>query len=84
MPDAAMLPRSVSDLRLAAETSVIVELANKLIALLKRRDPLSERVHLSKWQAAAYAAHAAGGTLANRALARFAILKSTGMMPHER
>jgi squalene synthase HpnC len=84
MPDAAMLPRSVSDLRLAAETSVIVELARKLINLLKTRDPLSERVHLSKWQAATLAGRAAAGTLANRAFARFAISKSTGMMPHER
>jgi hydroxysqualene synthase len=84
IPDAAMLPRRVADLRLAAETSVIVELARKLIGLLKTRDPLSERVHLSKWQAGAYAASAAGATLVNRAVARFAILKSTGMMPHER
>jgi hypothetical protein len=79
-----MLPRSVSNLRLAAETSVIVELARRLIDLLKTRDPLSQRVHLSKWQSASFAAYAAGGALANRALARFAILKSTGMMPHER
>jgi hydroxysqualene synthase len=84
MPDAAMLPRSVSDLRLATETSVIVELARKLINLLKTRDPLSERVHLSKWQAATLAAQATAGTLANRALTRFAFSKSTGMMPHER
>jgi hydroxysqualene synthase len=84
MPDAAMLPRSVSDLRLAAETSVIVELARKLIGLLKTRDPLSQRVHLSKWQTTMIASQAAAGVLASRALARFAFSKSTGMMPHER
>ncbi|WP_409560953.1 squalene synthase HpnC [Hyphomicrobium sp. MC8b] len=84
MPDAALLPPGVSDLRLAAETSVIVELARKLIAILKTRDPLSERVHLSKLQAAMVASRATAATVASRALARFAFSKSTGMMPHER
>lgn len=84
MPDAALLPPGVSDLRLAAETSIIVELARKLIAILKTRDPLSERVHLSKLQAAMVASRATAATVASRALARFAFSKSTGMMPHER
>jgi hydroxysqualene synthase len=84
MPDAASLPSSVADLRLAAETAAIVELARKLIQLLKTRDPLCDRVHLSKFQAASVAARATAATLANRALARFAFSKSTGMMPHER
>lgn len=84
LPDAAMLPSSVADVRLAVETSVIVGLARRLIALLKRRDPLSERVHLSKWQVAAVASRATAGTLASRVLARIAFTKSTGMMSHER
>lgn len=84
LPDAAMLPSSVADLRLAVETSVIVGLARRLIALLKTRDPLSERVHLSKWQVAAVASRATAGTLASRVLARIAFTKSTGMMSHER
>lgn len=84
MPDAALLPASVTDLRLAAETSVIVEVARKLIELLKSRDPLSGRVHLSKAHAALLASRAAAGTLVNRTFGRLAFLKSTGMMPHER
>lgn len=84
MPEAGLLPPSVADLRLSAETAVIVELARKLLGLLKTRDPLSERVHLSKWRAALFAAKATAATLANRGLARFAFSKSTGMMPHER
>lgn len=48
MPEAAKLPASVQDARLSLETGAIVALAWKLIALLKRRDPLSERVHLTK------------------------------------
>lgn len=84
LPDAALLPSSVADLRLAVETSVILGLARRLIALLKRRDPLSERVHLSKWQVAAVASRSTAGTLASRVLARIAFTKSTGMMSHER
>lgn len=84
LPGAALLPAGVADLRLAIETSVIVELARRLIAILKSRDPLSERVHLSKWQAAIFAARATVGTLASRAHARTAFTKSTGMIQHER
>jgi hydroxysqualene synthase len=84
LPEASLLPPSVADLRLAVETSVIVELACKLIGLLKTRDPLSDRVHLSKPYAAMIAARAAATTLASRALARAAFTKSSRMMPHER
>jgi len=48
LPEAAKLPPSVQDVRLGFETGVIVRLAQKLVAVLKKRDPLSERVHLSK------------------------------------
>ncbi len=84
LPEASLLPSSVADLRLAVETSVIVELARKLIAILKTRDPLSEPVHLSKPHAAMIAARAAAATLASRAFSRIAFTKSSGMMPHER
>ncbi len=84
LPEAALLPPSVVDLRLAAETSVIVALARTLIGILTTSDPLSDRVHLSKVQAVMISARATAATLANRALARFAFTKSTGMMPHER
>jgi hydroxysqualene synthase len=46
--DGAELPRQVRDLRLGLETAVIARLAQKLIGLLLQRDPLSERVHLTK------------------------------------
>ncbi len=42
------LPRHVQDLRLGLETTVIARLAQVLVNGLRRRDPLSERVHLSK------------------------------------
>jgi squalene synthase HpnC len=42
------LAGGVNDLRLALEISVIQALADRLVSLLRARDPLSERVHLSK------------------------------------
>ncbi|HLH11495.1 MAG TPA: squalene/phytoene synthase family protein, partial [Methylovirgula sp.] len=42
------LPRQVRDLRLSLETSVIARLAQRLVTMLIARDPLSERVHLTK------------------------------------
>jgi squalene synthase HpnC len=68
LPEASLLPRSVSDLRLAIETSVIVELARKLIVRLSTRDPLVGGVHLSKPHAALIAGRAAAGVLAWRAI----------------
>lgn len=44
------LPRAVPDARLKCETSVIVVLAERLIALLQRRDPLCDNVKLNKFQ----------------------------------
>jgi squalene synthase HpnC len=42
------LPALVNDTRLAMEISAIQMLAFRLVAILRLRDPLSERVHLSK------------------------------------
>jgi len=64
LPNAAELPNRVGSLRLAAETAVIVALAHRLIRLLLTRDPLSERVHLSKAAALAVAAKSATGAVA--------------------
>lgn len=38
----------IADLRLALEVAVIQALAERLVGLLKTRDPLSEKVHLAK------------------------------------
>jgi hypothetical protein len=40
----------VANLRLALEIGVIQTYAEKILAMLKTRDPLCERVHLNKWQ----------------------------------
>jgi hydroxysqualene synthase len=44
------LPRVLANRRLAAESGVIVAIALRLAALLRRRDPLATRVELSKPQ----------------------------------
>lgn len=59
MGDAAQLPCRVTNRRLAMETAVIVALAQRILTLLESRDPLSQRVHLSKFTALSTAARAA-------------------------
>ncbi len=66
MPQAAELPKRVRSGRLGLETAVIVRLGNELLALLRSRDPLSERVHLSTASSALVAARAAVGALSGR------------------
>jgi squalene synthase HpnC len=50
--DSRTLSNQVNDIRLAMEISAIHGLAGRLVALLEIRDPLSERVHLTKSQMA--------------------------------
>ena len=48
MVDARLLPSALTSKSLAMESAVIVRLADRLIALLRRGDPLASRVALSK------------------------------------
>jgi squalene synthase HpnC len=66
LPAASQLPPHVSDLRLSVETSVIVGLARDIINLLNTRDPLADRVHLSKVRATLIAGWATASRLAAR------------------
>ena len=47
LDDSAPFSGQIDDLRLSLEVSVIQRLATNLVAMLKLRDPLSERVHLN-------------------------------------
>jgi phytoene/squalene synthetase len=47
-------PGQIENTRLALEVAVIHSYARRIVALLQARDPLSERVHLSKAQFALY------------------------------
>jgi squalene synthase HpnC len=69
MPEGAELPERVGNARLAVETAAIVRLAGTLLSLLRARDPLSERVHLSAASAVFVALLAASGE-AYRRIAR--------------
>jgi hydroxysqualene synthase len=57
----------IRDRKLAAEVAVIQRLAESLVTRLERRDPLSERVHHGKAEAALIAARAALPILFRRA-----------------
>jgi squalene synthase HpnC len=48
LDDSETLGAQVADARLGLEIAVIQAYARRIVALLKARDPLSERVHLSK------------------------------------
>src|SRR4051794_5873369 len=48
MVDARQLPDVLKDFRLRAESATIVRLADRMIAALRKRDPLAERVKPSK------------------------------------
>jgi squalene synthase HpnC len=58
LADSRSFPAQIEDMRLALEVTVIERYATRLVRLLQTRDPLSERVHLSK------AGFAAAGALA--------------------
>ncbi|HZL32037.1 MAG TPA: squalene synthase HpnC [Pseudolabrys sp.] len=60
------LPRLVTDTRLALEISVIQALAARQLARLKERDPLGERVRLSKAEMAAFTVGTVGHALWRR------------------
>lgn len=57
----------VADTRLGCEIAVIEAYAKRIVTLLKVRDPLSERVHLSKVETLGLAASAVAGEMARRA-----------------
>jgi len=48
LDQSAAFSASIRDVRLALEVAVIQTLARRLVALLTKRDPLSQRVHLNK------------------------------------
>ncbi|WP_174287186.1 squalene synthase HpnC [Sphingomonas bacterium] len=66
LADAAPFAATIRDRRLAAEVAVIHRLAESLNARLQRRDPLGERVHHGKAEAAALALSAALPVLLRR------------------
>jgi squalene synthase HpnC len=65
----ALAPQ-VRDFRLGLEVSVIQAFADKIVAMLKVRDPLSERVHLSPLELLAHSLRGMAGEIVRRAVGR--------------
>jgi hypothetical protein len=61
----ALAPQ-VANLRLALEIGVIQTYAEKILAMLKTRDPLSDPVHLNKWQTLGFLLTSLAGGLLRR------------------
>jgi squalene synthase HpnC len=68
----------IADTRLALEVAVIQALAERLAAVLSRRDPLHDRVHLDKASAAAFGVLGLLRGTAARTSRRFSRPKKTG------
>jgi len=62
------LAAEVKDLRLGLEISVIQAFADRIVRLLKVRDPLSERVHLNAIELVAFSIGGVGREMARRAI----------------
>ena len=71
----ALAPQ-VRDYRLGLEVSVIQAFADKIVGMLKVRDPLSERVHLSPLELLLHSFGAMAGETARRAVGRSAQSKT--------
>jgi squalene synthase HpnC len=72
LDDSKSLAAEVRDLRLGLEISVIQSFADKIVRMLKVRDPLSQRVHLGPGE---LLAHSVGGMAAEM------IRRATGRRP---
>jgi squalene synthase HpnC len=72
-----LLTVQVADARLGCEISVIETFARQILDLLKRRDPLSERVHLSKLELVGYSLSGLAGGLWRRATGHAPLSRST-------
>jgi squalene synthase HpnC len=64
------LADAIADTRLACEVAVIGSLAHRLLALLKRRDPLADKVHLGRGTLMATMLGAVTKTLTRRLMPR--------------
>jgi hypothetical protein len=64
------LSAEVKDFRLGLEVAVIQTFAEKIVGMLKVRDPLSERVHLSPLELLGQSAIGIAGEVISRAVGR--------------
>jgi squalene synthase HpnC len=75
LDESKSLSAEVKDLRLGLEISVIEAFADKIVGLLKVRDPLSEKVHLGPAELLAYSLGGMVSELTRRAIGRRPVSK---------
>jgi squalene synthase HpnC len=75
LDESKSLSAEVRDIRLGCEVSVIQAFADKIVGLLKVRDPLSERVHLSPLELLAHSLGGIAGEIVRRAAGRRPVSK---------
>ena len=75
LDESKSLSAEVRDLRLGLEISVIQSFADRIVRMLKVRDPLSERVHLGPMELLAYSFGGIAGEMARRAVGRRPVSK---------
>ena len=75
LAESKSLSADVRDFRLGLEISVIEAFADKIVRLLKVRDPLSERVHLGPVELIAYSLSGMAGEVTRRAMGRRPVSK---------
>jgi squalene synthase HpnC len=75
LDESKSLSTEVRDFRLGLEISVIQAFADKIVVLLKARDPLSERVHLGPIELLAQSLAGVASELARRASGRRSVSK---------
>jgi hydroxysqualene synthase len=73
--ESRQLSAEVRDMRLGIEISVIQAFADKIVRMLKVRDPLAERVHLSPVELLAFSFAGLSGEVMRRAVGRHPISK---------
>src|SRR6266403_5806279 len=70
LDESKSLSAAVKDFRLGLEISVIQAFADRIVGLLKVRDPLSERVHLSPFELLAHSLGGMTSEMTRRAMGR--------------
>jgi hydroxysqualene synthase len=75
LDESKSLGAEVKDWRLGLEISVIQSFADRIVGMLKVRDPLSQRVHLGPMELLAYSAGGIAGEMTRRATGRRPVSK---------
>ncbi|HTE98606.1 MAG TPA: squalene synthase HpnC [Bradyrhizobium sp.] len=75
LDESKSLSAEVKDFRLGLEIAVIQAFADKIVCLLKVRDPLSQTVHLGPMELIAYSLGGMAGEMARRAVGRRPVSK---------